>query len=282
MLRRHFRARSISASSARASVLVLGALVLLLTAPRQSFAQAGAAPPPKPPQPTKAPKPPNPSHWGINFSMTPSWTIADSIKKIVIEGDGEVNIKGKALTIGFVRGSRRGGDWGVAYVRKPMKDGLAVSTVTTDCFPSGPPSAPTTTCLKDREQDFFDHVAMSGVEVHWWIAIARIKDRVQLGVNIAGGVAKLTGNIRTVEDRDESNFVPNPNGQGGTQVITVKHTDETKPAKEAAPLPIIPLFKLEFEAGVIVLPALKVKFAYGLDIPSKSVRLVVVYLIGAK
>jgi len=78
---------------------------------------------------TKPPKPPNPSHWGVNVSFTPSWQMAPFIKKILDEdGTGQINIKGSELTIGFVRGSRNGGDWGVAFVRKPLKDGLAVST----------------------------------------------------------------------------------------------------------------------------------------------------------
>ena len=107
---------------------------------------------------------------------------------------------------------------------------------------------------------------------------ATIKNRAQVGLNIGGGVATVNGNI--VEINDGSRVV-GFNPQTG-QVTTVPlHTEETLLAKDEL-LPLFPLFKLEAEGAVIVIPALKVKVAYGLNFPSISGRVGVVYLIGAK
>ena len=64
------------------------------------------------------------SHWGVSGSFTPMWKSIESLRDFYISGEGE--LEGKELTIGFVRGSTAGGDWGVSFVHKPFKDGVTI------------------------------------------------------------------------------------------------------------------------------------------------------------
>ncbi len=247
---------------ARQQMVLVGALALCLASPRHGFAQEADR-----------------SHWGVSFSATPAWNLAQQVRELLSEDGEELNIQGREITIGFVRGSTRGGDVGVSFVRKPWKDGLGSSSNDVDCFNPGPNQAPV--CLSDREQTLFDHLILNGVEFHWFFApgFARIKNRVQIGANIGGGIAKVTGSIRTINDRQQPVFTPGPGG--GTTRIVTNHTEETKPAREEL-LPLFPLLKLELEGAVIVSPAVKIKVAGGLNFPGTGVRVLAVYFFGAQ
>jgi len=245
----------------RTSIALLSVLLFVLIFPRQSFAQDDG------------------SHWGVSVSAAPEWTITKSVRDLLADEGDVINMKGSEFTVGFVRGSTLGGDWGVSYVRKPFKDGLGLSSTSTDCFSPGPNQAQI--CLTDNEQNFFDKVMLNGVEVHWFIApgFARIKNRVQIGANVGGGVAKFSGTIRKVEDRQEPVFTPGPGG--GTVRVVTNHTEETEKAEDEL-LPIFPLLKVELEGAVIVTPAIKIKIAGGLNFPGSGIRVLGVYLFGAR
>lgn len=246
----------------RKNLVVAAAFMFCLVSPRHGFAQEA-----------------DPSHWGVSFSATPAWTLAQQVKELLSDKGEELNIQGREVTIGFVRGSTRGGDAGVSFVRKPWKDGLGSSSSNVDCFSPGTNQSPI--CLNDREQTFFDHLILNGVEFHWFFApgFARIKDRVQIGANIGGGIAKVTGSVRTVNDRQQPVFTPAPGG--GTMRIVTNHTEETKPANEEL-LPVFPLLKIELEGAFIASPAVKIKVAGGLNFPGTGVRVMAVYFFGAR
>ena len=229
------------------------------------------------PLPAYAQKPPKNPRWAISFSATPKWHIAPFIESAIADDGETVSFQGSELTIGFGRGSRRGGDWGVNYVRKPFKDGLISEKFDTSCFS---PSPGQNLCNNGHETRVAQGLMLSGVEVHWFIAVARIKDRVQLGVNLAGGVANVKGTIRKINDGSEWRFVPAPNGQG-TNVLTPIHEEEVVAASEEL-MKKFPLIKVEFEGGLILTPALKVQLAAGLNFPSNSARVLFLYLIGGK
>lgn len=225
-------------------------------------------------------KPPKNPRWAVSFSVTPSWKIAPFIQNALSDDDETVNFEGSELTIGFGRGSRRGGDWGVNFVRKPFKDGLITEKSQTQCFP-GPPPNNTQLCNTSHETNVARGMMLTGFEVHWFIAVARIKDRIQLGVNLAGGIANVKGTIHKVEEGSQWQFVPSPGGQG-TNVLTPFHNEEDNPASEEL-MKKFPLIKVEIEGGVILTPALKVQIAGGLNFPSTNgVRVLFLYLIGGK
>jgi hypothetical protein len=238
---------------------LLGTLVLLLASATNGFAQN--------------------SHWGVGVSATPSWQITQRVRDLLADEGEVLNIEGNEFTIGAVRGSTLGGDISINFVRKPWKDGLGVSSDKTDCFTPGPNQPQI--CLRDREQNFFDKVRLNGVEFDWFFAprFGRVKDVVQIGANIGGGIAKVTGSIRKVEDREEPVFVPGPGG--GTVRVNNNHTEETNKAEDEL-LPMFPLLKVELMGAVIATPAVKIKVAGGLNFPGTGFRVLGVYLFGAK
>lgn len=243
------------------------AVAALVSIPYLAFAQT---------QPPKS-KPPKNPRWAVSFSATPSWKIAPFVENAITDEGETISFRGSELTIGFGRGSRRGGDWGVSYVRKPFKDGLISESFDTDCFQ---PSPGQNLCNNSHETNTAQGLMLTGFEVHWFIAVARIKDRVQLGVNLAGGIANVKGTVRKVEEGSRWQFVPNPNGPG-TNVLTPFREEEENPASEEL-MKKFPLIKVEIEGGVILTPALKVQVAGGLNFPSNSMRILFLYLIGGK
>jgi len=237
----------------------LGTLVLLLASATNGFAQN--------------------SHWGVGVSATPQWQITQRVKDLLADEGEVLNFEGSEFTIGAVRGSTLGGDISINFVRKPWKDGLGISSDTTECFTPGPNQPQI--CLRDREQNFFNKVKLNGVEFDWFYAprFGRIKDIVQIGLNVGGGIAKFTGSVRKVEDRGEPVFVPGPGG--GTVRINNNHTEESNTAEDEL-LPIFPLVKLELMGAVIATPAIKIKVAGGLNFPGSGFRVMGVYLFGAR
>jgi hypothetical protein len=245
-------------SCARPSVALLSTLVLLLMSPKEGFAQ---------------------SHWGVSGWASPGWTLSERARALLASEDDIINIEGKEFAIGFVRGSTLGGDIGVSYVRKPWKDGFGFSEESTNCFSPGQNQPQI--CLRDRESGVFQDVMLNGVEVNWFYAprFGRIKNRVQIGLNVGGGIATFSGEIIKTEDHEEPVFTPGPGG--GSSRIVNRHSEETLGAEDEL-LPVFPLFKIELMGAIIATPAVKIKVAGGTNFPGVGFRVVGVYLFGAR
>jgi hypothetical protein len=210
------------------------------------------------------------SYWGVNGSYTPRWELMKPLRDALFEGDDvEGTLEGSEFTIGFVRGSTFGGDWGVSFVRKPFKDGSGGNETSVQCF-----NQAQTQCATETTSTLTEGVYLNGVEVHWFIAFGTIKDRVQIGLNVGGGIARVNGNV--VETRDgfrPVNFNP--------FTLEPFHEVETLSAQEEL-LTIFPLVKLEAQGAVIVTPAFKVKVGGGLNFPGLAFRVGGTYLFGAQ
>ena len=203
------------------------------------------------------------SHWGPTVSVTPSWTANDQWRSLLLS-EGNLPMEGSEFTVGIVRGSSGGGDWGVSYVRKRFKDGLVNNESDSSC--SG------NFCSSSAQSETLHSVELTGVEVHWFWAIANIKNRVQLGLNIAGGVASVKGEV---EEFRQFSF-------SGPQLPQQGQTDhEFVPANEVF-YKTQPLAKLEAVAAVVLVPGLKFKVGGGYNAPGPAFRVAMVYLIGAK
>lgn len=210
------------------------------------------------------------SHWGVIGSVTPQWKVPTRLEELF---EGTVDIKGTDFSIGIARGRSKSGDWGASFIHKRFKDGSRVEKIEQDCtsFSNG--------CFLDGESFTTQGVAINGLEVHKFIPFVRIRDRVQIGMNVAGGFGKFTGTLDNHEFRAE--FAGgSPSGRPtGRQT----ETRTTEPAKELIDIPVFPLFKLQASVAVIASPAFKLRFQGGLDFPGyEVVSIVGVYLIGAK
>lgn len=221
----------------------------------------------------------NPSHWVVTASYTPEWKIMDAIRDFLSEDGDPVNMQGSQFNIGMGRGSTRGGDWNIAFVRKPFTDGVLTSSTETDCFTPGPNQAQL--CNTSTETLTNQGVFVQGVEANWFLSFVRIKDRVQAGLGVGVGIGTFNGDVHKVTTGTEYNFVTNPNGQGGSFRQSAINEQETVKISDEL-LPFLPLFNLGVEGSVIITPALKAKVAYGISFPGTGARVSVTYLIGAK
>jgi len=209
-----------------------------------------------------------PKYWGVEFSYTPTWK-ADRTMQDMLYIEGDPLLEGTEFTFGVARGSALGGNWGVSYVRKSINDG---STVTFSEQQSGPNFA-----FSSTETSVMQKVFLQGVEVYTFIPFVNIKNRVQIGVNVGGGIASVKGTIH--QTRDTSNtFIPSV----GPPQTTFEHEEETLPASEVI-LSLQPLGRVEAMAAFIIVPGLKAKISAGFNMPSAiAFRIGAVYLIGAK
>lgn len=207
----------------------------------------------------------NDAKWGLTVSFTPKWRADQRIQDLLLV-EGDSRFEGSEFTIGIARGSHLGGDWGVSYVRKPVDD-VTIREVDEFVDDFGTSRATYSRAFRD--------VYYEGVELHKFWAIATIARRVQLGINIAGGVARVEGEVdETFEFFNE--FRP-PNGP---VEIYVERDDYTGPAAEHV-YKYQPLGKLEAQAAIIVAPALKLKVSGGVNAPGTfSMRLGAVVLFG--
>jgi hypothetical protein len=210
----------------------------------------------------------NASHWGASVSFTPLWKAHDQLQEL-LWAEGEGTLEGSEFTVGLVRGSTRGGDWGVSFVRKPIKDGTTITEVTED-------TTENSRSVSTYRLVFHD-VYLQGVEFHGFIPFATIKDRVQIGLNLSGGIAAVRGEIEEAFEFFSEFRLPNG------QVITNSDSSvTTSPAKDVI-YEYQPLGKVEGQVALIVAPWLKVKAGGGFNMPSAvAFRVGATFLIGAK
>lgn len=212
--------------------LLVGALCLLLL-PSPALAQ-------------------NESHWGVAATLTPQWKVPSQLEDLF---DGVVDLKGTDFAIGIVRGRHRSGDWGLSFIHKKVKDGSRIEKFEQDCnFTNG--------CFAEGSSFVTDGVTVNGVELHKYVPFVIIKERVQIGMNFAGGVGSFSGDLQ--ERKLEPQLIPGSRFPGpGRQVETLT----IQPASELIGTSTLPLAKIQVAVGVIVNPSFKIRVQGGLDVP---------------
>jgi hypothetical protein len=241
--------------------------LLALALPSQTAAQTSA-----PPDDQK--------RWGIAASFSPMWKGNLTLQQKLFWTDPEEEdpqvLEGSEFTIGFVRGTTRGGDWGVNYVRKPIKDyNSAISEgPITDC--SGTPQQCYTYSFNASTSTH--NVLVDGVEVHFFLPFVRFANRVQMGLGVGGGVGFSSGTYTS------SYSYTTTLTQAGQPTITDSFSDTfTEEAADEIIGAIVPLAKVEFQTAILVARGLKVNVAVGMNLPSAvSFRIGMVYLFGAR
>src|SRR5579864_4647530 len=227
------------------------------------------------PAPSSGPSTSTVSQWGVVFSATPSWYVPNSIINKIASGGG-ATIVGTQFTIGIVRSRSMSGDWGVTFVHEIVKDGSNGFSTDTSCgFANGPMPGG---CFNTSGGAVTQGVKMNGVQVHKFIPFGMIKRRVQLGIELAGGIGKLSGTLQKTSS-DITNVLMNPRTGQRTGLLTTTVTTEDVTAELPSK---VPLGHLSFVAAAIVNPAIKVRWEGGMLMPGQSFStLAVTFLFGA-
>jgi len=208
------------------------------------------------------------SHWGVSGSVTPMWQVPTQLESLF---GGTVDVKGSDFSIGVARGRDLGGDWGVSFIRKTLKDRSRVEQIDAECLSNG--------CFQSGTSILTQGVTLTGVKVHKYVPFVTIKRRVQAGMNFAGGFGQFKGNLETHEFGVETIFDPRTNTRTGRQNVTTT----IQPAKELVAVSRLPLADIQAAVAVIVAPGFKVRAAGGLNLPGYNVfNITAVYLFGAR
>ena len=210
----------------------------------------------------------NKSHWGASVSFTPQWKAHDKLQELLwAEGDG--TIEGSEFTVGIVRGSTRGGEWGVSFVRKPVKDGTTITSISED--------GDDQFFVRSTQRMVFQDTYLQGVEFHAFLPFVTIKNRLQLGITLGGGIAKTRGSVEASFEMFSQFRLPN-----GEIVTNTDSTSNTFPAAEIV-YEYQPLGKVEAQAAFILAPSVKIKVGGGFNMPSAAAfRIGAVFLFGAR
>lgn len=212
------------------------------------------------------------SSWGVVVSGTPSWKVPDR-NKFYFDAD-ENTVAGSEFTIGIARGQTLKGDWGISFTRMPIKDGSSLTSLTVDCatFSNG--------CFTSGSTQLTRSVVLNGVKVSKFISFGTIKQRVQIGLNIAGGVGKFAGDLETHNYSAEfGTFNPQTGKPTGRQLDNVTtESASTLFASEWAPIGDV-----QGAVSFILAPGVKVRAASGIGWPGDhTFTLTGVYLFGRR
>jgi hypothetical protein len=187
----------------------------------------------------------NRSRWGVSFSGTPQWEylhlILNISDKIAGSSGNEMDIRGSEFTVGIIRGSDNGGDWGVSLVRRTVSDDSIFRNSSGAIFT-------------------LHSAGVTGVEVHKYSPYIRT-ERVQVGLNLAIGVGKVSGTaIERVVDH---------NGVEWTEEHSASYVLNGLMGRDDSD--ILPLGRVEAAVGIRATESLKLKVGGGIAFPGRAV-----------
>lgn len=233
---------------------------------------------------TQAPPESLKSHWGVSVSFAPKWEfLLEPVKELL--DFKRIDVSGSEFRIGFVRGRELSGDWGISYLRKrfdrnSLIDDIGSSSGYCTSEPGGGQL-----CLEGGQIYYLKKVVLNGIEAHKFWSFGTIKQRVQVGMNLAGGAAWFDGTVEKQTFRPEFVF----DAARRTFVLRQNKTTTNITAKEAfsdigwpEKVPF-PTGKLELVGAVITAPGLKLKASGGLNLLGyHRFSISAVYLFGTR
>ncbi|HXD18671.1 MAG TPA: hypothetical protein VN654_16775 [Vicinamibacterales bacterium] len=187
--------------------------------------------------------------WGVTGGFSPQWAVPGNLLAGLFNAT-TIDVKGPEFRLGIVRGTTMGGEWGVSLVHKRLSK---QSTVAVEGS-------------RDLLTVVADDAELLGVEAHRFIPFARLH-KVQVGVNLGGGIAQLRG------------FVT------GTYVGATS-TGFTLPFPDALAVvdrevDWIPVGRAELAAATLVGERLKVRVSGGFNMPGfQLISVSFSYLLG--
>jgi hypothetical protein len=238
----------------------IAALFASFLVPAAAFAQAPSAPPV------------DVDRWGVQVSYTPKFEInggggaLDKLAEVMYEGgDLGLDISGEDFRIGVVRGRRLGGEWGVSYIHRSFDKESTQGGVETQCDTSDFNNV--TFCSTFGDEYFYTPgVTLDGLEVNKLINFVTIKERVQIGMDIAGGVGWMKGTAIYRLTESEGGIVNNP-PPGSTVNFPITVTETEIPSAELVGIEPVWIGRVEAAVGFIITPQVKVRVMGGLNIP---------------
>jgi hypothetical protein len=217
----------------------------------------GLAPAAAVPQTLTPPPAEEPSHWGVSASFTPTWKIPSAISSKIVDKGGALTVQGPEFTVGFVHGRSTGGDWGISYVRESIKDGSTGHDSKQNCFSNG--------CLDASTFATTQNVRLSGVEAHIFLPFGLIKERVQIGINLGGGAAKISGNLLETEHKVNTTFNPQTGQVTGTPTTVMS----TKLVTDEISIKTAPMAHIGVVVAVLARPDPKIRWEGGVVLPGQ-------------
>jgi hypothetical protein len=231
------------------------------------------------------------SSWGVVGTFVPAWEVTPTFEpvatlhfsedEIAIE---DQNLKGAEFRIGIARGRATGGDWGVSFVRRTFED------IDTRGVSGGGCSGGGTTAIILQCEDLETALArrdtrLNGIEAHKFVPFVTIARRVQVGINLAGGIGFMTGQVDIANFRTTytCTFPPGvfpefvgPDSPCTGATISNQTTVQTGSSSDdigrllKSDSTMLPIGRAEIGAAVIVAPQFKVRIAGGLNYPGTN------------
>lgn len=174
--------------------------------------------------------------WGLAFGFAPLWKVPDGLGTFV--DASTLDVSGREFSGGIIRGTTSGGEWGVTLVHKR----LSKESVATLAQTNGSISLVT------------DDAELLGVEVNRFFPFARA-GRVQVGVNLGGGVAQMHGFATVTSAARSSASVRAPIGL--SEVLELAGNGGR----------VFPLARAEIAASATVGDRVKVRVGSGFSMP---------------
>jgi hypothetical protein len=187
--------------------------------------------------------------WGVTAGLSPQWSVPSTLLAPVFEAS-TLDVKGPEFRLGVIRGTTRGGEWGVSLIHKRLSKESTIELTGSD----------------DRLTVVADDAELLGVEAHRFIPFAR-PGRVQIGVLVGGGIAQLRG------------FVTGAYVAGTTTRFTLPFPEAFLVAERE--IQWLPLGRAEIAAETLVGERLKVRISGGFNMPGfQTVSVSLSYLLG--
>lgn len=235
----------------------------------------------------QAKEPKDKTRWGFTVGWSPNWKVDEGDKlgsmffqPGVDEDGGNVNITGYEFRVGVARGRELGGDWAVTFVRRKIDDGSTVGKAEQNCqtftVPPFPPGNSKTLCALEGARSTYHGASLMGLEVNKFFAFATIKKRVQIGMNLAIGVAQMHGQAQEAV-YNAFQFLPN----GNVIVDPNSPVIATIDAKDTLAMHNQAIGKVMFSVAGLLGHGIKVRMDTGYAFPGiMTLGLTGVYLFG--
>lgn len=220
--------------------------------------------------------------WGLRASFTPQWAVPEKVLEIDVVRDfiGEASkISGGEFTIGVLRGSRFGGDWGLSYFRKTVADSTRIDLDDGETCISVNAGLQ---CAPNRTVYTTSGAALHGVELYKFLSWGTIKRRVQIGNGLGLGALTVAGGSVTKDVTSASVDFNNATRQ--LTLVTAQTSEQLDGKsflKDLGVPSVLPTLKLDFGLTAVVTRNVKLRATAGVHLPGVTLfSASAIYLFG--